>query len=119
MPDLGDVVELTTDIPERRLTAGMQGTIVHSHGDEAYEVEFTNRDGETTECLALEPEQFIVAWRSETREWVPLADQASALVARLPEEAANEVLAFARSLSSRRQLDPQLKPVPVGGPQQR
>ena len=40
MPDLGDVVELTVDIPDRNLRAGVQGTIVHCHDNEAYEVEF-------------------------------------------------------------------------------
>jgi len=67
VPDLFDVVELTVDIPERGLRAGMQGTIVECHPDDAYEVEFTNELGETLDFLALRPQQFIVLWRAKTR----------------------------------------------------
>jgi len=72
VPDLFDVVELTVDIPERGLRAGMQGTIVEFHPDDACEVEFTNELGETLDFLALRPLQFIVLWRAKTRAWVPL-----------------------------------------------
>lgn len=44
MPNLGDIIELTVDIPERNLRAGMQGTIVPSHSERVYEVEFTNTE---------------------------------------------------------------------------
>jgi len=64
----------------------MQGTIVHCHNGEAYEVEFANNAGETLDFLALRPEQFIVVWRAETQKWVPLAEQATHLIANLPEE---------------------------------
>ncbi len=47
IPDIGDVIELVRDIPERNIRAGMQGTVVHSHGNDVYEVEFTNADGNT------------------------------------------------------------------------
>jgi hypothetical protein len=70
MPDIGDVIELTVDIPDRNLRAGVQGTIVHCHDNEAYEVEFTNKDGELLDFLALRAEQFIVVWRAETQEWL-------------------------------------------------
>jgi hypothetical protein len=69
MPDLFDVVELTVDIPERGLPAGMQGTIVHCHPGDVYEVEFTNEVGETLDFLALRPEQFIIVWRAKTKKW--------------------------------------------------
>ena len=103
MPDLFDVVELTVDIPERGLRAGMQGTIVHCHPGDAYEVEFTNEAGETLDFLALRPEQFIVVWRAKTKKWVPIAERIAALMAHLPEEAGQEVLDFARFLHARRQ----------------
>jgi hypothetical protein len=103
MAGIGDVVELTVDIPERSLRAGMQGTIVHKHRDEAYEVEFTNEAGETLDFLALHPEQFIIVWRAETQEWVSVVEQVAMLIARLPDEAAREVLDFARFLSVRSQ----------------
>ena len=93
MPDLFDVVELTVDIPERGLRAGMQGIIVHCHPGDAYEVEFTNEAGETLDFLALRPEQFIVVWRAQTKKWVPIAERIAALA----------VLDFARFLHARRQ----------------
>ena len=100
MPDIGDVIELTVDIPGRNLRAGVQGTIVHCHDNEAYEVEFTNEDGETLDFLALRAEQFIVVWRAETQEWLSVAERAAALIANLPDETAQEVLDFARFLSA-------------------
>jgi hypothetical protein len=59
MPDLFDVIELTVDIPGRGLHVGMQGTIVHCHPGDVYEVEFTDEAGETLDFLALRLEQFI------------------------------------------------------------
>ena len=103
MADIGDVIELTVDIHERGLRAGFQGTIVHIHNDNAYEVEFTDEAGETLDLLALHSEQFIIIWRSETQQWVPVAEQAATLIANLPNEAAQEVLDFARFLTVRNQ----------------
>ena len=101
MPSIGDVIELIAELPGHHLQAGSQGTIVHCHADQAYEVEFTNETGETLDFLAVRPAQFIVVWRAETQQWVPVAEQAAALVARLPAEAGREVLDFARFLSVR------------------
>ncbi len=103
MPDLFDVVELIVDIPERGLRAGMQGTIVHCHPGDAYEVEFTNEAGETLDFLALHPEEFIIVWQAKTKKWVPVAERIAALTARLPKEVGEEVLDFARFLHARRQ----------------
>lgn len=103
MPDLLDVVELTVDIPERGLRAGMQGTVVECHPGDAYEVEFTNESGETLDFLALRPEQFVVVWRASTRAWVSVSERIAALLAHLPQEAEWEVLDFARYLHVRRQ----------------
>jgi len=103
MPDIGDLIELTVDIPERHLYAGMQGAIVHCHADHAYEIEFTNPAGETIECLALRPEQFLVVWCAETHQWVSVAEQTASLVTRLPQERAAQVLDFARFLVTHRQ----------------
>ena len=103
MPDLFDVVELTVDIPERGLYAGMQGTIVHCHPGDVYEVEFTNEAGETLDFLALRPEQFIVVWEAKTKRWVPAIEQVAALMSHMPEEEAQEVLDFARFLHMRKQ----------------
>lgn len=103
MPDLFDVIELTVDIPECGLRAGRQGTIVHCHPGDAYEVEFTNEAGETLALCTLSPNQFIIVWRAKTKEWVPIAERIAALMSHLPEEAGKEVLDFARFLHARRQ----------------
>ncbi len=101
MTAIGDVIELVEDVPNENLRAGMQGTIVHQHTDNAFEVEFVNNDGETLGLLALETTQFIVVWRASTKKWVPLAERAAHLVSILPDEAAREVVDFARFLKTR------------------
>jgi hypothetical protein len=102
MPELFDVVELIVNLPEHGLYAGMQGTIVEIHQDgAAYEVEFTNEQGEALNFLALRPEQFLVVWRARSQQWVPLAERVAELILRLPESAGAEVLDFARFLSVR------------------
>ena len=98
MPDIGDIVEIIIDIPDKNLRAGVRGTVVHCHGNDAYEIEFTDDDGKTLDFLALHAKHFIVIWRAETRQWIPIAEQASLLVAGLPDDAAKEVLDFARFL---------------------
>ena len=57
MADLGDVIELTVDLPQRHLRAGTQGAIVHCHADGAFEVdiETTNPDA-LVECVAFDPD---------------------------------------------------------------
>jgi hypothetical protein len=101
MPEIGDLVEIVRDIPGRNIRAGMQGTVVHSHGSDVYEIEFTNEDGETLDFLALPAQHFIVVWRAATRQWIPIAEQTSALVAVLPDDVARQVLDFARFMSVR------------------
>ena len=101
MPDIGDIIELVKDIPRKNLRAGVRGAVVHCHGNDAYEIEFTDDDGKTLDFSALHAKYFIVVWRAETRQWITIAEQASALVAGLPDNAAKEVLDFARFLSVR------------------
>ena len=56
-----DVVALTVDLPEYNLWCGQVGTIVELLADgEAFEVEFSDRDGRTFESIGLRPEQIIV-----------------------------------------------------------
>lgn len=98
-PDIGDIIELVKDIPEKNLRAGVQGTIVHCHGNGIYEIEITNENGITLDFMAVHATQFIVVWQAETRQWIPIAEQTSALVACLPDDAAKQVLDFARYLS--------------------
>jgi hypothetical protein len=101
--DLFDVVELLVSMPEYNLLAGARGAVVHCHPDGAYEVEFTNEEGETVALCPLSPQQFLVVWRAKTRSWTPIAEQVAALLARLPERAELEVLDFARFLHAREQ----------------
>jgi Domain of unknown function (DUF4926) len=57
--DLYDVVEVVNDLPDEKLTAGMVGTIVHVFDEPrlAYEVEFSDADGQTVAMLPLTPDQ--------------------------------------------------------------
>ena len=56
-----DVVALTVDFPEYNLWCGQVGTIVELLADgEAFEVEFSDRDGRTFESIGLRPEQIMV-----------------------------------------------------------
>jgi hypothetical protein len=99
--NIGDIVELIRDVPEQHLQAGMRAAIVHCHDDGAYELEFTDAEGETLATAALDAGQFIPIWRAETEQWVSPAEQAATLLASLPEEAARQVLDFACFLSLR------------------
>ncbi len=56
-----DIVALTHDIPEHNLRRGEVGTVVEilSNGD-AFEVEFSDSDGQTYECLGLRASQLMV-----------------------------------------------------------
>ena len=102
--DLFDVVELLTDLPEYSLRAGSRGAVVICHPDGAYEVEFTNQDGETVALCPLTHQQFFVVWRAKIKSWVPLPEQVTALVTHLPERAEQELLNFARFLYAREQV---------------
>jgi hypothetical protein len=57
--DLYDVVEVVNGLPDDKLTAGMVGTIVHVFHEPrlAYEVEFSDTDGQTVAMLPLTPDQ--------------------------------------------------------------
>ena len=100
-PELFDVIELLSDLPEDNLCAGVRGTIVEFYDDSHYEVEFTNQDGETLALCTLLPEQFIVVWKAKTKSWLSLSEQLVAAIARLSEERQRFVLDFARSLYQR------------------
>lgn len=59
--ELFDVVALTHDMPEHNLWRGQVGTVVEilANGD-AFEVEFSNRDGRTYESLGFRASQLMV-----------------------------------------------------------
>jgi hypothetical protein len=55
-----DVVALTVDLPERKLTRGQVGTVVESLAPDVFEVEFSDNDGQTFASLALKANQLLI-----------------------------------------------------------
>jgi hypothetical protein len=56
-----DVVALTADIPEYGLHRGQVGTVVDILADgQAFEIEFSDRQGHTYESVGLRPDQLMV-----------------------------------------------------------
>jgi hypothetical protein len=95
-PELFDVVELLQDLPNQNLQIGDRGAIVDEYESGFYEIEFTNKGGETLALATLSSEKFVVVWRSVTQKWVSMADKIEALLAGLPEETCLEVFNFVR-----------------------
>ena len=61
MPELLDVVALTIDLPEYNLLSGQVGTIVELLADgAAFEVEFSDSNGQAYEFVALNSDQIMV-----------------------------------------------------------
>jgi Domain of unknown function (DUF4926) len=59
--ELLEVVALTVDLPEYNLWRGQVGTVVELLADgNAFEVEFSDRNGRTYESIGLRPEQIMV-----------------------------------------------------------
>lgn len=59
--NLLDVVALTVDLPDYNLWRGQVGTVVETLANgQAFEVEFSDRDGRTFESLGLRPEEIMV-----------------------------------------------------------
>jgi Domain of unknown function (DUF4926) len=48
-----DVVALTEDLPERRLSRGQVGTVVETLAPDVFEVEFADDEGRTDASLAF------------------------------------------------------------------
>ena len=99
-PRLFDLVELLVDLPENELQAGERGTIVECYDNDAYEVEFSDSDGETLALCTLSPKQFIIVWQAETKSWLSLSEQITDVVKNLDAARQKEVFRFARSLQS-------------------
>jgi hypothetical protein len=104
-PTLYDVVEILYALPGESLPAGSQGTLVHQHEANVFEVEFVNEAGETTALCTLARHEFIVVWQAATEQPVSIAEQVAQVVALLPQQAGSEVLDFARFLSQRQRLE--------------
>jgi hypothetical protein len=63
-----DIVAVTVDLPEHNLRRGEIGTVVELLADgTAFEVEFSDDNGQTYESIGLRPEQLIVLKRFERR----------------------------------------------------
>jgi hypothetical protein len=63
-----DIVAVTVDLPEHNLRRGEIGTVVELlDGGTAFEVEFSDDNGQTYESIGLCPEQLIVLKRFERR----------------------------------------------------
>lgn len=101
-PALFDVIELLVHLPEFELVPGTQGAIVERYSENHYEVEFSDKTGETKALCMLSPEQFVVVWRSQTKNWLPLSEKVTAVVSHLSEERQQQVLEFTHSLNQRR-----------------
>lgn len=101
-PNLFDVVELTVDLPEENLARGAQGTIVECYEDGAYEVEFTNDEGEALALCAVSPEQIHVVYRHQIdADKEKAVQKLLAIVNSLDKKGTDEVLDFANSLRQR------------------
>ncbi len=71
VPKLLDIVALSVDLPEHNLRRGEIGTVVELlAGGTAFEVEFSDDDGQTYESIGLRPEEFIILKKTET-ETIP------------------------------------------------
>jgi hypothetical protein len=56
-----DIVALTVDIPQDNLWRGQVGTVVEILANgQAFEVEFSDRNGRTYESLGLTSEEFMI-----------------------------------------------------------
>jgi hypothetical protein len=59
--NLLDVVALTVDLPKYNLSQGQVGTVVEILASgQAFEVEFSDREGRTYESVGLRPSQLMV-----------------------------------------------------------
>lgn len=101
MPELFDAVELLVKLPETNLQVGVRGAIVDCYSDGNYEIEFSDRSGETIALCTLSPEQFLVVWKAKERRWLSVSELLAAMVERFSDERQQQVLEFARSLSQK------------------
>ncbi len=95
-PELFDIVELLVNLAEYQQFIGSQGAIVECHDDHNFEVEFTNEEGETTALCNLSDKQFIVVWKSATKQWLPTSDKITAIIHNLAPNKQEEILNYAR-----------------------
>ena len=97
-PELFDIVELLVNLPEFQQSIGSQASIVECHDLNHFEVEFSNEAGETTALCVLLPQQFIVVWQAQNKQWLTTTDKITAIFDNLSENKREEVLDFVRFL---------------------
>ena len=100
-PNLFDVVELTIDEPGENLARGAQGTIVECYADGAYEVEFTDDDGQTIALCAVAPEHVRIVHQAATTDKKQVVQKLLTVINGLDKEQTKEVLDFADFLRQR------------------
>jgi len=66
--ELLDTVALLENIPARNLREGEVGTVVELLGDDVYEVEFSDNDGQTYAQFALRADQ-LIPLHSQGKSW--------------------------------------------------
>ena len=98
-PELFDIVELLSDIPKLNLKTGDRGAIVEKYSDRDYEIEFTNKDGETVALCTLPFHKFIIVWQTKTQNWVSLSDRIAAIVQKLSREKQREIFTLTLSFT--------------------
>lgn len=96
-----DVVETLHPLVNGTLPTGSQGTIIHQHENNVFEVEFVDDNGQTITLETIPRNQFIIVWRAEIAESVPITEQLTQVADTLPQQSRIEVLDFAHFLSSR------------------
>jgi len=101
VPELFDVVELLVTLPESNLHVGVRWAIVDCYADGNYEIEFSDRSGETIALRTLSSQQFLVVWNAKEGRWLSVSELLAGMVERLSDERQKQVLEFARSLSER------------------
>jgi hypothetical protein len=67
-PKLLDVVILRRDLPDFHLTEGHAGTVVEVYGEEAFEVEFMDREGDAVALLTVLAKDVRLATKGELKE---------------------------------------------------
>jgi hypothetical protein len=68
-----DTVALLEDLPKHGLRRGEVGTVVHLFRDGAFEVEFSDEDGQAYAELSLEPSQVIALHKQGKSLRIPSA----------------------------------------------
>ena len=58
--ELLDVVALTKDLPQHKLSRGQVGTVVEILAPNVFEVEFSDDEGQTYAMLALRADQLMI-----------------------------------------------------------